>query len=189
MVKNSPFSWQPKFHYFIRNLRYWSVTWARWFQFISYDRIEDILIISQHLCLCVINGLLPACFPTKILYVFLFSLENHISTYTLLTFSRISQRWSRSVIYNAQARNALLGELLIYFPYTGIRKQLLLIITIIYYFKAKDSHIVNALTITFKYKNVEIFTRHELCQFSRDMNFVNFHEPRTLPIFTRHEIC
>jgi len=42
-----------------------------------------------------------------------------------------------------------------------------------------ESHIVNPLTITYMYRNIEIITNHELCQFKNS--------PKTGDIYLHHE--
>jgi hypothetical protein len=56
---------------------HWSLSWARSIQSIPHHPIflRSILILSINLRLCLLTGLVPSGFPTKILYTFLFSLN------------------------------------------------------------------------------------------------------------------
>jgi hypothetical protein len=53
----------------------WSLSRARWIQYIPPHPItlRSILKLSSHLRLVLPSGLFPSCFPTKIVYVFLYS--------------------------------------------------------------------------------------------------------------------
>jgi hypothetical protein len=66
--------WNPKVHYCVHKCLHWSRSWARWIQSIPSHPISlrSILIISTYLHLCLLSGVFRSCFPTKIVYAFLF---------------------------------------------------------------------------------------------------------------------
>jgi len=52
-----------------------SLSWATWMQYMPSHpiSIRSILVLPSHHLLCLLNGLFPSRFPTKILYKFLIS--------------------------------------------------------------------------------------------------------------------
>jgi len=76
LVKKFPtFNGTRRFITTFTRIHHWSLSWARWIQSISSDPITltSILILSSHLCLHFLSGLLPSGSLIKILYVFFIS--------------------------------------------------------------------------------------------------------------------